>query len=97
MHADPVGAPYGDARVRDFEQQSRTVLDRPTICVSALIGGVLQELVKQITVGAVDFHAVEPCLSGVFSAVPVGRNHAGDLVGFQGARDLPMCPGDLSR
>jgi hypothetical protein len=43
-------------------------------------------LVEQIAIGAVDFHAVEARLPGVFSAVPVGSNHAGNLIGFQSAR-----------
>ena len=48
VYADTVGASYGDAGVRDFAPQPRTVLDRTTLGVSALDSEVLQELVEQI-------------------------------------------------
>lgn len=43
----------------DFQQQARTVFDRAAVGVSALVGPVLDELLQQIAVRTVNFHAVE--------------------------------------
>jgi hypothetical protein len=39
--------------------QARAVLDRAAVGVGALVASVLQELVEQIAVGAVDLDAVD--------------------------------------
>jgi hypothetical protein len=57
--ADAIGAPHRCDGVGDFEQQARSVLDRSAIAVAAFVRTVLQELIDQIAVGAVDFDAIE--------------------------------------
>ena len=59
MHADPARPPDGDDGVRHFEHEPGAVLDRAAIAVVALVAAVLQELVEQIAVRAVDLDAVE--------------------------------------
>ncbi|MNP23469.1 hypothetical protein D3C76_1161800 [compost metagenome] len=44
--ADPVTAPDRNHDFGDFKRQPRPVLDGATVLVSALIGGVTQELVE---------------------------------------------------
>ena len=46
----------------------------------------MQELVEQVAVGAVDFHAVETGGLGVLGAGAVSVDDVGDFSGFQGAR-----------
>jgi hypothetical protein len=86
VHADAVRAPHVDTRVRHFEQQARTVFDRAAVEVGALVRAVLQELVEQIAVRAVHFDAVEARAFGVFRALPVSRDDAGDFVEIERTR-----------
>nr|GEU28208.1 urease accessory protein G [Tanacetum cinerariifolium] len=66
VHAHAVGAPDGDTGVGHFQHQAGAVVDRAAVVVGALVGFVLQELVEQVAVGAVDFHAVKTRCLGVF-------------------------------
>src|SRR5579871_3226683 len=65
MHADAARAPDRDHGVRYLQHQPRAVLDRAAVAIGALVGAVLQELVEQITVGAVDLDTVEARRLGV--------------------------------
>jgi hypothetical protein len=51
-----------------------------------MIGAVLQKLVQQIAVGAVQFDAVKACLLGVGGAQPISCDDAFDFITFEGAR-----------
>ena len=86
MHADPAGAPDGDDRVGDLEHQPGAVLDRAAVAVGPLVRAVLQELVEEIAVGAVDLDAVEAGGLGVLGALAIGGDHARNLVGLERAR-----------
>src|SRR5690606_25689059 len=86
MHADAIGAPDGDAGVRHFQHQTRTVFDRSTVSVGALVAAVLQELIQQIAVRTVYFNAVETRLLGVLRALAIGGDNTGNLVQFQRTR-----------
>jgi hypothetical protein len=81
VHADAVRAPHVDAGVGHFQHQARAVFDRAAVGVGALVGAVLQELVEQVAVGAVDLDAVEAGQLGVFRALAVGRDDARDFFG----------------
>ncbi len=59
MHANMVGTPNGDRRVRDLEKESGAVLERAAVFVRPLVRAVLQELVGQVAVRPVNFDAVE--------------------------------------
>jgi hypothetical protein len=86
VHADAAGAPDFDRGVGHFQQQARTVFQGAAVVVGALVGAALQELVEQVAVGAVDFHAVETGGLGVLGTGAVGVDDVGDFSGFQGAR-----------
>ena len=70
----------------DLEHQPGAVLNGPAVFVRAVVGAVLEELVEQVAIGAVDFHAVEAGGLRVLGALTVGFHDAGDFAGFQGAR-----------
>src|SRR3990167_6719331 len=86
VHAHTASAPDFDCRIGDFQQQARTVFQAAAVAISALVGAALQELVEQVTVRAVDFHAVKAGGLGVFRAHAIGLDDIGDFFGFQGAR-----------
>jgi hypothetical protein len=86
VHADPARPPYGDHGVRHFKHEPGAILDRSAIAVVALVAAVLQELVKQIAVRAMDLDAVEPRLFRVLGAVTIGLDDVGKLLGFERAR-----------
>jgi hypothetical protein len=59
MHADASGTPNANGGVSDLDQQSRAIFDSAAVPIRALVRGVLQELIEQVTVGPVNLHAVE--------------------------------------
>ncbi len=72
------GTPHRDGGVGHFQHQPGAVLDAAAVAIGALVAAVLEELVQQVTVGAVDFYAVEACPLGVLCALAIalvdGRN-----------------------
>ncbi len=86
VHADPIPAPDGDGRVGRLEQQPCAVLDRAAVLVGAMVGAVLQELIQQIAIGAVQLDAIEAGGLGVFSPLAEGLDDAGDLLDPERAR-----------
>src|SRR5690606_35225507 len=75
-----------DGRVRRLQQQSRAILNRTAVFVRSLVRAVLQELIQQIAVGAVQFHAVEARRFRVFRAGAERLDDAGNFRKLQGAR-----------
>jgi len=89
VHADPARPPDGHHGVRHFEQEAGAILDRSAIAVVAPVAAVLQELVEQIAVRAMDLDAVEPGLFRVLGAMSIGFDDVRKLLGFEGAgRDI---------
>ena len=91
---DAVRPPDVDRGLGHLEQQPRTVLDRATILIGALVAARLQELLQQIAIGAVDLDPVEACGERVFRTLPERFHDALDLLGLQRARRLVV--GDLA-
>ena len=58
-HAHAIGAPDGDRGLRHLQQEAGAVFDRAAVLVGALVGSVLQELVGQVAVRAMNLDAVE--------------------------------------
>ena len=85
VQAHAIRAPDAGHGIGDLLQETHAVLDRSAILVGAPVAAVLQELVDQITVGAVDFDPVETRPLGVFGPLAIGFDNARDLVGFKGA------------
>lgn len=83
--ADTVGADSLDAGIRDFESKSCPVFDASTVCVGAVVGDVLEELVGQIAVGAVDLDTVKASLvHGVGGSLAIQGNVLLDFIKSQG-------------
>ena len=57
----------------------------PPVLIGPVVGAVLQELVEEIAIGAVEFHAIEAGSLGVLRTSTVGFDNAGNLAGFQDA------------
>jgi len=68
VHADASRAPDGNCRVGRFQQEARPVLDRSAIVIRSAVGAVLEKLVEEIAVGAVQFDAVEAGALGILGA-----------------------------
>lgn len=77
--AYPIRFPYRAHGVGDFKHQPRAILEGAAIGVTAVVAAVAQELVEQIAIGAVDFHAVESRLQSVARTVAILLDDAGDL------------------
>lgn len=79
----PVAAYFLYHGLHDFEQQAGAVLDRATISVGAVVRAAAQELVEQVPVGAVNFHAIKAGTDGAVRRVPVVGHDAGQLIESQ--------------
>ena len=84
VHGHALGAPDRDTGVGHPKVQTRAIFDGAAIGVVALVADILQELIQQIAVGAVDFHAVEAGGHGVDRALAERLDHAVDLIQGQG-------------
>ena len=85
-------APDGGHGVDHFERKAGAVFDAAAIGVGAPVGSVTQELVEQVAVGAMQFHAVEPRGFGVLRAGAECRDDAGKLIDFERARGHQFGP-----
>ncbi len=83
VHANAVRPPYRDGSVGHFEQEAGAVLDRAAVLVRPMVRTVLEELVRQVAVGAVDLDAVEAGDPGVLSGLAIGFDDVGDLAQVQ--------------
>ena len=85
-NTDALGAPFGDQRFHDVDEQARAVLRRSAITIGPPIAAIAQELVDQITVGAVQFDTVKAGHSRIARGAPVILDNAGDFLGLKRAR-----------
>lgn len=81
-----VGANGGSDGLGDFEGETGAVLNAAAPGISALVAGVLGELVDQIAVGAVDLDTVEASFDGVLGGLSVVSDEAPDLLLRQSSR-----------
>jgi hypothetical protein len=58
-NADPIRPPHIGNALRDLKEQADAVRHRSPVRIGSLVGTVPHELIEQITVGAVDLHAIE--------------------------------------
>jgi hypothetical protein len=74
VDADPVRRPDGEQRVDGLQKESGAVLDGAAIAVRPLIRAVVQELVEQVAVRAMNFDPVESRAQRVGGAGPEARS-----------------------
>src|SRR5471030_445555 len=82
-HADALGAPDRRQRVDQLQHEAGAVLDRAAVGVAALVAAVLQELIGQVTVGAVQLDTVEAGLQRHLGGVAEVFDDGGDFVDGQ--------------
>ena len=85
-HTHPGTADFLDYRQHHLHEQAGAVLYRAAVSVCPVVRACAQELVEQITVGAMHLDAVEPGLDGAPGGMPVVGHDAGHFVEPQGAR-----------
>ena len=72
--------------IDDLQHQTRAVLHRTAVGVAALVAVGAEELVEQVAVGGMHFHAVETGLDGIGSALSISGHDSRQLMQLQGAR-----------
>ena len=72
VQADSARPPHRDGRIDDLEHQARPVFDGSAVLVGPMVRAVLQELVEQVAIGAVDLDTVESGGLGVFGTQAEG-------------------------
>ena len=85
-HADTVGAPDAGHRRHHLQREAGPVLDGAAVGIGAVVGAVAQELLQQVAVGGMHFHAVEAGRLGTQRGLAIVLDQPRDLVGAQGAR-----------
>lgn len=78
--------PHGGDGIDRIEQKARAVLNRAAVLVRALVRAVQQELLEQVSIRTVQFHAVETSLFCKFGAAAELLDDRRDLVNLQYAR-----------
>ena len=87
-YAQPVGANGSRHLVDDFEQEPGAVLFRPAIGIGALVGSVLQELLDQVAIRALQLHSIKSSLDRVQRGLTERADNDRNFRGLQGARNL---------
>src|SRR5882757_8744236 len=91
--AHAIAPPYTRYRLGDLTQETGAIRRRSAIPISPLVGPITQELVDQIAVGGVEFHAIEAGGLGAPCAFGESAHDAGDLGDFESAgRHELLCP-----
>ena len=78
--------------IYNLEHKSCAILDTPAIFVRALVGDILNELVEEIAIRAVNFNAIKACSDGISCSGDVGGNVLLDLILGKGARHFSFWP-----
>jgi len=78
--------PDRDDGVGDFEHEPGAVFDRAAVVVRAVVGAVLEKLIEQVAIGAVDFHAVKAGALRILRPLAVGFHDGGEFARFQSPR-----------
>lgn len=85
-HADPAGADGAGGGLDHLPEEAAAVAGVAAVLVGSVVDAVLEELVDEVTVGAVDLHAVEARPGGVGGGAAVLGDNAGDFTGDEAAR-----------
>src|ERR1035438_3559334 len=87
MHGYPIRTPDADGGICDFQHEPGAVFNGAAIFVGAVVTAVLEELVEEVAVSAVDLHTVEARGLGILCALAIDLDDGWNLAGFQCARD----------
>ena len=81
---NPIGTPNLNNGLCDFEGETAAVGYGAAIRVGAMVGAAAEELVEEIPVRVMNFHAVEASLLGQFRPVDIFGNDSGNFGDFEG-------------
>ena len=73
--ADTISTPNLNDGLSDFEGETSTIRNEPTIGVGSMIAATKQELVEKIPIGVVNLDAIEASFLGEFCRVEVFGNN----------------------
>ena len=76
-------SPHADYRLSDLKRKTCAFLDAAAVGIGAPVGAVAQELVEQISIGAVQFDAVESSDLGVLGRSLKLTDNAWQLMQFK--------------
>src|SRR6185369_4611753 len=88
VYADPAGRHVSSDRPHYLVQEAAAVLQAPPVAVGPVIGPGLKELIDEIAVCRVDFHAVESSQSRPPGSSPEVLHNGRYLTGFQRPRSF---------
>jgi hypothetical protein len=71
MHAYSVGSPDLANCVAHFEHEACTIFYGASVLIFTMVATILEELIEQVSVGAVDFDSIETGGLGIFSATAI--------------------------
>jgi hypothetical protein len=83
-NSNPVGSPYLNDCLGNFDRETATVGHGPAIGVGPMVGTAAEELVEEITIRVMNFYTVEPRLLGKFGSVDVFGHNPGKFGSFEG-------------
>lgn len=85
-HRDVASVPNRTDGIEHLEQEARAVLQRAAVYIRTVIRAVLQKLVRQITIGSVQFDTIEAGLFRKRRSATEFFDHAGNFFEREGAR-----------
>jgi hypothetical protein len=85
-NAHAVGAEHVYGRLHYFEGKASAVFDAAAVLVGALVGAILDKLVYEVAIGAVNLNAVESGRVGVFGSLAEVFYHRFHFASFERAR-----------
>src|SRR5690606_29685917 len=83
MNPNSTRSPNARAGINNFQQETGTVFNTSTVIILPLICAVLQELINEITVGRVNFNAIEPGITSMACCIGEILDNVGNLFGVQ--------------
>ena len=81
-HTDTMRRPYRGYIIQNVVEQAHTVLDIAAVSIHAMITAIAQELINDVSIGTMDFHAIKTRLSGQFGAVSELHHNVPDFICF---------------
>ena len=79
-HPDAVGSPDADDNIGHFQQESGAISHRTAVGAAARVAAIPQEFIEEVTVGPVDFDAIEACGFGIFCRFAETCDDPGNLI-----------------
>ena len=83
VHSHTLASPDGNHGVGDFQHQTGAIFHRPTIGVLTVVGFVLQKLIEQVAIGAMNLDAVKTGPLRILRTLALSSDNAWNLLQLQ--------------